>query len=359
MNKLTNLLSIFSLITVLSLPAFSFAGTDDGVEKKKNISKSYNVGGSDKLSIDNSFGDVVINTWDKKEFKVDVEIYAKAKTDEQAQKILDKITVKEEQSGAEVWFKTTVGKHLGSNDNDDGDDDDDNDNGNHKHHGDKNQEFHINYVVYMPSTNPLRIENQFGKTTVPDFKGNADITSKFGSLTAGNLDNVDQIDVEFGKGEIGNVHNGKVTFKFDGKSSVKNVSGSMKLSVEFSDAQFGVSDNIGDLSLINSYSSVNLVVTKNLSAIFDIHTNFGEFRNKTDFNFKEEGKDDDDNDGPKFDKDIHGTAGSGGGKIKIKSSFGDVKLSHEYSKESDGEKAEKKERKEKKEKKEKDDDSES
>ena len=79
MNKLTNLLNILSLVAVLSVPALSFAGTDDGVEKKKNISKSYNVGGSDKLSIDNSFGDVVINTWDKKEFKVDVEIYAKGK----------------------------------------------------------------------------------------------------------------------------------------------------------------------------------------------------------------------------------------------------------------------------------------
>ncbi|HLY69467.1 MAG TPA: hypothetical protein VKR53_07040 [Puia sp.] len=357
MNKLTNLLNIFSLVAVLSMPALSFAGTDDGVEKKKSISKSYNVGSSDKLSIDNSFGDVVINTWDKKEFKVDVEIYAKAKTDELAQKILDKISVKDDQSGGEVWFKTTVG-HIGSQHNDDGDDEDDDDNGNRKHHGDKNQEFHINYVVYMPSTNPLRIENQFGKTTVPDFKGNADITSKFGSLTAGNLDDIDQVDVEFGKGEIGNVHNGKVSFKFDSKSSVKNVSGSMKLNVEFSEAEFGVSDNIRELSLNNSYSTVNLIVTKTLSAEFTIHTNFGDFRNKTDFNLKEEKEDED---GPKFDKEINGTAGDGKGKIKIKSSFGEVRLSHDFMSASEEEhmerkeKAEKKERKEKKEKKEKDD----
>jgi hypothetical protein len=353
MNKLTNLLNILSLTAVLSVPALSFAGTDDGVEKKKNISKSYNVGGSDKLSIDNSFGDVVINTWDKKEFKVDVEIYAKGKTDEQAQKILDKIKVDESQSGGEVWFKTTVGnigsKHNNDNDNDDGDDDDDN--GNHKHHGDKNQEFHINYVVYMPATNPLKIENQFGKTTIPDFKGNADLTSKFGSLTTGNLDDVDQVDVEFGKGNIGNVHNGKVTFKFDSKSYVKNVSGSVKLNVEFSEAQFGVADDIKDLSLNNSYSTVNLVVPKSLSANFDIHTNFGDFKNKTDFNFKED-KGDDDN-GPKFDKDINGTAGGGNAKIKIKSSFGEVRLSHEYTQDNEDENTDRQERKERKEKREK------
>jgi hypothetical protein len=212
----------------------------------------------------------------------------------------------------------------------------------------------------MPSTNPLKIENQFGKTTVPDFKGNADLTSKFGSLTAGNLDDVDQVDVEFGKGIIGDVHNGKVSFKFDSRSTVKNVSGSIKLNVEFSEAQFGVSDNISDLSLNNSYSTVNLIVTKNLSANFEIHTNFGGFENKTDFNFKED-KDDDDN-GPKFDKDINGTAGGGKARIKIKSSFGEVRLSHDFMSESEEEhmehkeKAEKREHKEKKEKKEKNED---
>ncbi len=264
---------------------------------------------------------MVINTWDKSEFKVDVEIYAKAKTDEQAQKILDKIKVDDSQSGGEVWFKTTVG-NIGSkhnNDNDDGDDDDD-DNGNHKHHGDKNQEFHINYVVYMPSGNPLKIINQFGKTTVPDFKGNADLTSKFGSLTTGNLDNVDEVDVEFGKGEIGNVHNGKVSFKFDSKSRVGKISGSVKVNVEFSEAQVGVSDNLNDLSLNNSYSSVNLIVPKNLSANFDIHTNFGDFKNKTEFNLRENKKMMMTH-GPKFDKDITGKVGDGKAKIKDKKQF--------------------------------------
>ncbi|SRR5579871_749 len=364
MNKLTNLLNIVSLIALLSVPAFSFAGTGDGGEKKKNISKSYNVGGSDKLSIENSFGSVIINTWDKSEFKVDIEIYAKAKTDEQAQKILDKIKVDDSQSGGEVSFKTTVG-NIGSkhNKNDGDDDDDDGGNSNHDSNG-KDQEFHINYVVYMPSTNPLKIINQFGKTTVPDFKGNADITSKFGELTAGNLDNVEQVDVEFGKGQIGNVHNGKVSFKFDGSSLVKNVSGSVKLNVEFSEAQFGVSDNIDELSLNNSYSSVNLIVTKNLSASFNIHNSFGDFNNKTDFTIKEQGDDDDDNNGPKFDKDWKGMAGDGKAKIKIKSSFGEVKLSHDFMKQSEeqkehAEKKERKERKEKKEKKEKEEDNES
>jgi len=44
----------------------------------------------------------------------------------------------------------------------------------------------------MPAVNPLNVENSFGKTTVPDLKGEVNLTSKFGSLTTGKLDNVDE-----------------------------------------------------------------------------------------------------------------------------------------------------------------------
>ena len=66
-------------------------------------------------------------------------------------------------------------------------------------------------------------------------------------------------------------------------------------------------------------------VTKGLSANFDVHTSFGNFHNNTDFKISEE-KEDDDN-GPRFDKDYSGKAGDGKAKIKIKSSFGSVRVS--------------------------------
>jgi len=353
MKRRINPFKILALAAVIALPALSrAAGNEDGSEKKKNISKSYTVGPNEKLKIENSFGDVVINTWDKSEFKVDIEMYAKATSDERAQYMLDHIKVEDSQSDNAVRFKTDV--HINGGNNDGDDDDDDDNKGNHKHHGNKNQEFHINYVVYMPSTNPLDLTNSFGKTTVPDFKGLANITSKFGSLTAGNLSNVDMIDVEFGKAEIGDVHNGKITFKFDDKSTVGKLTGTVKISNEFSgNLQYNVGNGIEDLMINDSYSSVRVVVPKDLSASFTIHTNFGEFHNSTDFAIKESGEEDD-NSGPKFDKDFAGTVGDGKARIKIKSSFGDLHLTHDaLSKdEMEKERAEKKERKEKKEKKE-------
>jgi hypothetical protein len=364
MTKHINPFKMLTLAAFIALPALSHAaGNGDGSEKKKTISKSYTVSPSDKLKIENSFGDVVINTWDKNEFKIDIEMYAKATSDEKAQSILDKIKVSDSKSDNTVFFKTDVGHISGNNNSNDKDDDgdDDKDDGNknknhHRHSYTDNQQFHVNYVVFMPATNPLFIENSFGKTTVPDFKGPANITSKFGSLNAGNLDNVEAIDVEFGSAHIGNIHNGKLILKFDDKSSVGKISGSVKITNEFTDLiQYEVSNEIEELTINEQYSQIRVVVSKELSANFNIHTSFGEFNNHTDFKLTNKIENDDDDSGIHFDKDYGGTTGEGRAKIKIKSGFGEVTLSHTaVSKEElEKERAEKKEHKEKKEKKEK------
>ena len=364
MKRRINPFKILALAGLIAMPAMSRAGDKtDGSEKIKTINKSYTVSATEKLKIENSFGDVQINTWDKNEFKVDVEMYANAASDEKAQYILDHIKVEDSQSENAVRFKTNVhingGNHDGD-DNDDGDDDDDNkDNKNHhKHNG--NQQFHVNYVVYMPTKNPLDINNQFGKTTVPDFKGLVNIKSGFGSLTAGKLDNVESIDVQFGKADIAYIKNGKVNLQYDDRVYVADVSGAAKITVGFSGhTQIGINNNIEELSINESYSSLRLIVQKELSADFSIHTNFGSFHNGTEFNISA-AKDDDDN-GPHFDKDYAGTLGGGKAKIKVKSSFGDVRLSYTGLSKDEEEKehAEKKEHKEKREKKEKKEEKES
>lgn len=315
MKKHTNLFNTILLIALISLPAMSKAATGDDIDKKKNISKTYTVGPNDKLEIENSFGNVVINTWNKNEIKVDVEIGAKASTEEKAQDMMNEISVKDDRSGNTIYWKTDIG------------DINDNHHGKRNKNNDENErKFYIDYTVYMPASNALTIENSFGKTTVPDFNGQVNLTSKFGGLTTGKLANVDEIDVEFGTAELGPLNNGDITFKFNSKSYIEKVSGTVKVKSEFSgNVQFSVDNNIQELSLNESYSTIRMTVNKALSAKFDIHTSFGNFHNSTDFAINEEREDDDS--GPKFDKDYTGQSGDGKAKIKIKSSFGKIRIS--------------------------------
>src|SRR5258708_5467104 len=318
MKKHIKLLSSISLFLILSAPVFSLAANgDEEVRKKRSINKSYNVSADDKLEIENSFGNVMVSTWDKSEITVDIEIVANASSEERAQDIMNEIDVKEIHEGHIISFKTKVGEiHNGG------------DGKRNKNNNDEDRAFYIDYVIHMPSANRLQLENSFGKTAVPDFSGLVNLTSKFGSLTAGKLKNVDEIDVEFGKVAIDEISNGKVTFKFNKESRIGNVNGNVKISSEFShNVQFNVSDNIKELSLFESYSGIRMIVTKALSADIDVHTSFGHFLNDSEFSIKERREDDNDY-GPHFDKDYRGKAGDGNGKIKIKSSFGTVRFTH-------------------------------
>jgi len=316
MKKHIRLLNLAALLFVLSAPVMTKAANgDEDVRKQRLINKHFDITADDKLEIENQFGNVVVSTWDKNEITVDIEISARASSEERAQDIMDKIDVKDGKDGHSIWFRTKVGEIHNNNNN----------------HGGRNENergFYIDYIVHMPASNRLDIANSFGKTEIPSFKGLVTLTSKFGSLNTGKLDNVDQIDVEFGKAYITAVNNGKVVFKFNKESRIGKVDGTVKISSEFSqNVQFNVADGINELNVVESYSGVRMVVNKDLSAQFDVHTSFGKFHNESDFEIAE-AKEDKEDWGPKFDKDYSGKAGEGRAKIRIKSSFGSVRLSY-------------------------------
>src|SRR5215471_155974 len=170
MRAILKVYSATLLISALALSGKTFAGNNPDGEKKKTYTKSYTVSNSDKIDIQNRFGELKINTWDKNEVKVDVTMTAKSNSDERAQEILDLISIEDGKDADGVHFKTKIADAKIKN----------------ADKGDK-QEFNIDYVVYLPARNPLYAENQFGSMTVGDYNGNATFISKFGSFTSGKL----------------------------------------------------------------------------------------------------------------------------------------------------------------------------
>jgi hypothetical protein len=310
------ILKAYSTSLLLTTLALSTLANDNDplVEKKKTYSKSYSLGSSDKVTIDNQFGEMKISTWDKNEVKVEVVISAEAGTDERAQAILDKINIEDGKSGSGVWFKTKMG-----NDNN-------NNNNNHREKGEKTR-FSIDYVVMVPARGALDASNQFGPMSIGDYNGEADLESKFGSLTTGKLTNAKRVSVEFGKANIAGMNNGRLSIKFS-RGVVSNLDGAVKADFEHcSGVKLMVDNNTKELNINNSFTNLYLDVTTNLSASFDISTSFCDVKNKTSFAIKKEGEDEERR-GPKFDYKYSGKSGSGSTTMKIKSSFGDVTVGH-------------------------------
>ncbi len=100
MKRHIRLLNVLSISLVLSAPLLSLAQgrNSEDVRKTKLINRSYTVTSEDKLQIENSFGDVTVTTWDQPKITVDIEIGARAGSDEKVQDILNQIDVKEDKS---------------------------------------------------------------------------------------------------------------------------------------------------------------------------------------------------------------------------------------------------------------------
>src|SRR5471030_600218 len=126
---------VLPVLLLISISSFAQRSKDDFTGPSKNYSKTYAINGNDKLRIENSYGKVTINTWDKNEFKVDVQVKVSTSRGNE-QKLLDNITISDSKSGSTVSFKTNIGR---------------------QNYNSGNQKMAINYTVYMPAKNALDI----------------------------------------------------------------------------------------------------------------------------------------------------------------------------------------------------------
>lgn len=273
--------------------------------KERTISKTYSATGN-SLQIDNSFGDVIVTTWDRNEIKVDVHIEASSNQKEVAEKSFENIDVIESKDGNTIKFKTITDKNKGSSWNC------------------KNciNTMNITYTIQMPAGNQLKIENSFGAIKIPDYNGTVSLLSKFGSLTTGKLAKAEKVWVEFGKAAIKSLINTSATFKFS-SVTIDNLSGNNTIKMEFcNSSRISLDNDLTGLNLNESYSTVNLRPASNLSASYHIRTSFGSLKDRSNANIQRTDKPD--QYGPDSDRTYEGKSGSGSAKIEIKSSFGKI-----------------------------------
>ena len=316
------IISLCGVVCLLVLQLSVFAQDNDkktkyAYSREKSYSKSYSIASSDKISIKNSFGSVKINTWTKSEVKVDVKITVSAETEDWANSVLGDINVEDNKSGGIVSFKTL---HAGDMDKKD------KGNRQEKYNGkNSKQSMEVHYEVYLPASSPLKVANDFGAINIPDYKGEVELISKFGTLTTGDLTNVKNLQVEFGKAKFGVLHDADLVIKFSGVEFEK-LTGKNKVRLEFCNAsRINIDNSLTSLDVDASYSTVNLRPVGSVGATYAVATSFGTFKNKTDIKFESD-EDGEGRSGPKFDHKYWSKEGSGAIKVNAKTNFGKIIL---------------------------------
>lgn len=93
------------LVLFCSLPGW---GSKQESIKKKEFNKSFNVDKSDILQVDNRYGNITVTHWSKSEVSIRVVIEAKARNDERAQAIIDRVNIRMEKMGNTVSAVTSL-----------------------------------------------------------------------------------------------------------------------------------------------------------------------------------------------------------------------------------------------------------
>lgn len=235
----------------------------DDPQRSKTFSKTFSIDHNDKINLNNQYGSIVIRTWDRKEFKVDVDIKAYSNSDNDAQKLIDAVTIDANKSGDVVSVKTNLAEQNG-------------------HYGSsiKNgivkwrREVKINYVVYMPSSNSLTASQTYGNITIDDFAGPTVLKVQYGNLMVGSLNNSNNnISVQYGKATIKNVNQAKIKHQYGSGLTIGTI-GIIDLDAQYTGVnittikgaalikhQYGNGLNIGSvsaLSLSAQYTNVKI-----------------------------------------------------------------------------------------------------
>jgi len=210
-----------------------------GADVSKQIAKTFALKSNTEVSIENKFGNIIINRWDKATLELKVNITVSSKSESSAQDILNGIDIKitDNISSGRLDIVTET-----------------NENKNEK------SSFSINYEINMPGNVPLKLANSFGNLVMGSHTGPLDVTVKFGQLIAEDLANAN-IAVEFSnaKCEIETVSSGTVDLRF-GKMMIGEV-GTVKISSQHSDMNIGNAQNI---TLDGRYGNFEIEKVKNL-----------------------------------------------------------------------------------------------
>ncbi|MFD1142664.1 hypothetical protein ACFQ4C_16175 [Larkinella insperata] len=336
-----------------SLLLVGFARADNLSERRKTIVKVYDVTAKDQLMIENQFGNVNINLWNRDEIRVEIIIKANASSEDRVQRFLDAVEIVERRNGDQISLKTSIDKNGSGgswtmNRNKDG----------------ERNGVQIDYQVSMPKTNALVVKNSFGNTNIPTFSAPLTINQQYGNFSTTELNgsHVD-VDVRFGKADIQAMENGKLNIQYaklqlekannislnnqfgglwigevsrlDGKigysgAKIGTVKQSCNVKLDFSGG-FRIDQlnkSVDNIDIQANYSSVVLPMANANDYNFDVTVSYGGFKYPSDGRIMMSAQpDEDDHRGPKLTKQYSGKVGKGTAtKVRVISKFGDVKF---------------------------------
>ncbi|REE82018.1 hypothetical protein BX611_1561 [Lutibacter oceani] len=255
------------IVLLLLIPFISNATERDGkYTKNKVITKEFNVNKNAQLTISNKYGNIGIATWDENRIVIKVSITTNGNDEEKVEKRLEQIYIEFDGNANDVSAKTIIEKNSsswslwGRN---------------------NNVSMEINYLIQMPVTNHVDLNNDYGAISIDKLEGSSKINCDYGKLTIGELLNSkNSINIDYtNKSTIDFMQDGDIDADYS--TLVVERTNTVNLNADYSHLTFG---EIDFLDYNCDYGSLKIGTSGNLIGNSDyMHTTIEKLDGSGDF----------------------------------------------------------------------------
>lgn len=181
---------VISILILASLSIFA--------EKHKKIEKSFSSENMKEVMVENSYGKIEIEQWDKNEIEIKVDIKADARNEQKVIDLLDKIHISFVQKSDYISVVTGFSENFSIK--------------NFTNKIFSGGTLSIDYIIYMPKNMALKLTNERGDVIINDFVGQLGVDLKYGDLKIEKALSASNLSVTFGKVEIEELGDSKCIF---------------------------------------------------------------------------------------------------------------------------------------------------
>jgi len=195
---------LFSALILLTLITATLAGYSQE-RVAKTYQKEFSLTEKSNIYLENSFGQMNIENWDKNSISITIEIKVDYPEGEKATRLLNAINIEFNQTGDDISAITKIeedfvhswGRHFDSD----------------------SKDFSIDWEVKMPKQSNVTIANKYGDIFVNELTGKSKIELRYGNLKANkifrdNTDPLSNLTLSYGNASIDEVNWFKADIKY-------------------------------------------------------------------------------------------------------------------------------------------------
>lgn len=198
--------SILLWLVLVVFSAKTFGKSDaETQEMTKDMSRIFPTTENTKIEVENKYGDIFIDTWDKDSVLFEIEIVAYSEKEEHLESLIDMVDVEFNNYSSFILVETKIGEDRNIIDK-------------AAFSFSKNisgtREVRVNYRIFMPPHIKLSIENSFGDVFIDEFIGEFSLEIAHGDFRANLLSNMKVVKSKYGEVKIDDATGGRFEFSF-------------------------------------------------------------------------------------------------------------------------------------------------